>query len=62
MTPERALSVAHSTRARGVEPMSWGARPQCAKDAWARRAPRTAHAKAQTVKYQASAALSKVSG
>ena len=49
-------------RARGVEPMRWGARPQCAEDAWARRAPRAAHAKERTVKYQARAAHSKVSG
>ncbi len=52
MTPERALSAAHPP-ARGVEPMRWGVRPQCADDVWARRAPRAAHAKAQTVKYQA---------
>ncbi len=57
----RAQRCAH-TRERGVEPMCWGARHQCAEDAWARRAPRAAHAKARTVKYQARAANSKVSG
>ncbi len=68
-TPERALSARARAqlgtlhpRARGVEPMRWGARPQCAEDAWARRSPRSAHAKAQTVKYQARAAHSTVSG
>ena len=59
---ERAQRSAPHPRARGVEPMRWSARPQCAEDAWARRSPRRAHAKAQTVKYQARAAHSKVSG